>query len=68
MADIVRDCTDTREEAQSGEKKPWLLRKTRYPGALANKPETSDTADAMLQPQLVTEHVVIDQCSAKAGR
>lgn len=41
MADIVRDCTDTREEAQSGEKKPWLLRKTRYPGALANKPETS---------------------------
>lgn len=68
VADIVRDCTDTSEEAQSGEKEPWLLRKTRYPGALANKPETSDTADAMPQPQRVTEHVVIDQYSAKAGR
>ena len=41
VADIVRDCTDTSEEAPAGEKEPWLLRKTRYLDALAHKPETS---------------------------
>jgi (p)ppGpp synthase/HD superfamily hydrolase len=41
VADIVRDCTDTSEEAPAGEKEPWLLRKTRYLGALAHKPEHS---------------------------
>jgi (p)ppGpp synthase/HD superfamily hydrolase len=41
VADIVRDCTDTSEEAPAGEKEPWLLRKIRYLDALAHKPETS---------------------------
>ena len=41
VADIVRDCTDTSEGHPSGEKEPWLLRKTRYLDALAHKPETS---------------------------
>ena len=41
VADIVRDCTDTSEGHPSGEKEPWLLRKTRYLDALAQKPETS---------------------------
>ncbi|MCT0216072.1 HD domain-containing protein [Synechococcus sp. CS-1330] len=41
VADIVRDCTDTSQEAPAGEKEPWLLRKTRYLKALAHKPETS---------------------------
>ena len=41
VADIVRDCTDTSEGLPSGEKEPWLLRKTRYLDALAHKPETS---------------------------
>ena len=41
VADIVRDCTDTSEEAPVGDKEPWLLRKTRYLDVLAHKPETS---------------------------
>lgn len=41
VADIVRDCTDTSEQAPSGEKAPWLLRKTRYLDSLIHKPETS---------------------------
>ena len=41
VANIVRDCTDTSPELASGEKEPWLLRKTRYLESLANKPEAS---------------------------
>ena len=41
VANIVRDCTDTAPELTSGEKEPWLLRKTRYLDSLANKPEAS---------------------------
>ena len=38
VVDIVRDCTDTTEGLPSGEKEPWLLRKTRYLDAMAHKP------------------------------
>ncbi len=38
MADIVRDCTDTRPDVSVGEKEPWLLRKTRYLASLQSKP------------------------------
>jgi hypothetical protein len=41
VADIVRDCTNTIEEAPAGEKEPWLLLKTRYLDGLARKPEAS---------------------------
>ena len=41
VADIVRDCTDTSDNAPTGEKEPWLLRKTRYIGSLEHKPEVS---------------------------
>lgn len=41
VADIVRDCTDTSDNAQQGEKEPWLLRKTRYIASLEAKPEAS---------------------------
>lgn len=40
VADIVRDCTDTREPVTPGsEKEPWLLRKTRYVASLEHKSE-----------------------------
>ena len=41
VANIVRDCTDTSPKEASGEKEPWLLRKTRYLESLSNKPEDS---------------------------
>jgi (p)ppGpp synthase/HD superfamily hydrolase len=41
VADIVRDCTDTSDNAPPGEKEPWLLRKTRYITSLEHKPEAS---------------------------
>jgi len=41
VADIVRDCTDTSDNALGCEKEPWLLRKTRYIASLEHKPETS---------------------------
>ena len=41
VANIVRDCTDTAPELKSGEKEPWLLRKTRYLDSLAEKPDAS---------------------------
>ena len=41
VADIVRDCTDTSDNAPPGEKEPWLLRKTRYIASLEHKPEDS---------------------------
>ena len=41
VADIVRDCTDTSENAKGGEREPWLLRKTRYIASLEHKPEAS---------------------------
>jgi (p)ppGpp synthase/HD superfamily hydrolase len=37
VADIVRDCTDTSDDAQPGVKEPWLLRKTRYIASLEAK-------------------------------
>jgi (p)ppGpp synthase/HD superfamily hydrolase len=41
VADIVRDCTDTSDDAQPGVKEPWLLRKTRYIASLEAKPADS---------------------------
>jgi (p)ppGpp synthase/HD superfamily hydrolase len=41
VADIVRDCTDTSDNARPGEKEPWLLRKTRYITSLEHKPKAS---------------------------
>jgi (p)ppGpp synthase/HD superfamily hydrolase len=41
VADIVRDCTDTSDNAPPGEKEPWMLRKTRTIASLEHKPETS---------------------------
>ncbi len=41
VADIVRDCTDTRGTPEGGEKEPWLLRKIRYIASLEHKPEAS---------------------------
>jgi len=42
VADIVRDCTDTRGPVTPGaEKEPWLLRKTRYVACLEHKSEGS---------------------------
>ncbi|WP_368656087.1 HD domain-containing protein [Synechococcus sp. HK05] len=41
VADIVRDCTDTSDNAPPGEKEPWLLRKTRTIASLKHKPEVS---------------------------
>ena len=41
VADIVRDCTDTGEDAQPGAKEPWLLRKTRDIASLEAKPADS---------------------------
>lgn len=41
VAEIVRDCTDTSDNATGGEKEPWLLRKTRYITSLEHKPEAS---------------------------
>ena len=41
VVDIVRDCTDTSDNAPVGEKEPWLLRKTRYIASLEHKPGAS---------------------------
>jgi (p)ppGpp synthase/HD superfamily hydrolase len=41
VANIVRDCTDTSDNAPPGEKEPWLLRKTRTIASLEHKPEAS---------------------------
>jgi (p)ppGpp synthase/HD superfamily hydrolase len=41
VADIVRDCTDTSDNATGGEKEPWLLRKIRHIASLEHKPESS---------------------------
>ncbi|MBW0167024.1 MAG: HD domain-containing protein [Vulcanococcus sp.] len=41
VADIVRDCTDTSDNAPPGEKEPWLLRKTSTIASLEHKPEAS---------------------------
>ena len=41
VADIVRDCTETSDNAPPGEKEPWLLRKTRTIASLKHKPEAS---------------------------
>jgi (p)ppGpp synthase/HD superfamily hydrolase len=41
VADIVRDCTDTSDNAPGGEMEPWLLRKTRYIASLEHKPDAS---------------------------
>jgi (p)ppGpp synthase/HD superfamily hydrolase len=41
VAGIVRDCTDTSDNAPAGEKEPWLLRKTRYITSLEHKPKAS---------------------------
>jgi (p)ppGpp synthase/HD superfamily hydrolase len=41
VADIVRDCTDTSDNAPPGEKEPWLLRKTRTIVSLEHKPKAS---------------------------
>ncbi len=41
VADIVRDCTETSDNAPLGEKEPWLLRKTRTIASLEHKPEAS---------------------------
>jgi (p)ppGpp synthase/HD superfamily hydrolase len=41
VADIVRDCTDTSEDINAGQKEPWLLRKRRYIASLETKPIAS---------------------------
>ncbi len=41
VADIVRDCTDTSDNAPPGEKEPWLLRKTRSIASMEHKPGAS---------------------------
>jgi (p)ppGpp synthase/HD superfamily hydrolase len=41
VAEIVRDCTDTSDNAPPGEKEPWLLRKTRTIASLEHKPKAS---------------------------
>ncbi|MFM2172423.1 MAG: hypothetical protein RLZZ54_350 [Cyanobacteriota bacterium] len=39
VADIVRECTDTSDNAPPGEKEPWLLRNTLNIVSLEHKPE-----------------------------
>ena len=41
VADIVRDCTDSDDDAPSGEQPPWLWRKSRYIASLEGKPADS---------------------------
>ena len=67
VADIVRDCTDTSEEAPAGEKEPWLLRKTRYLSALAHKPENSLLVTAADKAHNARDMVLHEQTQLSHG-